>query len=181
MEKSLNEIRVEYICVNYQSDITYPGQKAFDCGNHVINRYVRSSLKSNVANGNCVAKALIDAETGELLGVCSFTGYSLAKSRLSGVLSGSMPSDLSVIRLVMLGVSVKHQKKGYGHILMREFLEHAIKVHQVMPIKGIFLDADPDAVAFYILLGFVELGTPASNGTTPMFLKIQDLLAAIPY
>ncbi|CEE94916.1 GNAT family N-acetyltransferase [Xenorhabdus nematophila] len=90
-----------------------------------------------------------------------------------------MPSDLSVVRLVMLGVSVKHQKKEYGHILMREFLEHAIKVHHVMPIKGIFLDADPDAVAFYIFLGFVELGMPASNGTTPMFLKIQDLLAAV--
>ncbi|WP_275362473.1 hypothetical protein [Xenorhabdus bovienii] len=46
-----------------------------------------------------------------------------------------MPSDLSVVRLVMLGVSVKHQKKEYGHILMREFLDHAIKVHHVMPIN----------------------------------------------
>ncbi|WP_244590643.1 GNAT family N-acetyltransferase [Xenorhabdus mauleonii] len=98
---------------------------------------------------------------------------------MSGVLTDSMPSDLFVVRLVMLGVSVKHQKQGYGHILMREFLEHVIKVHHVMPIKGIFLDADPDAVAFYTLLGFVELGIPAPNGTTPMFLKIQDLLAAI--
>ncbi|SFU88919.1 hypothetical protein [Xenorhabdus koppenhoeferi] len=88
-----------------------------------------------------------------------------------------MESSLSVVRLVMLGVSVKHQKKEYGHIFMREFLEHAIKVHHVMPIKGIFLDADP--VAFYTLLGFVELGMPVSNGTTPMFLKIQDLLAAV--
>ncbi|MDX7991767.1 N-acetyltransferase [Xenorhabdus littoralis] len=179
MEKPLNEIRVEYICVNYQSDMTYPGQKNFDCGNNVINRYVRSSLKNNVANENCVVKALVDAKTGELLGVCSFTGYLLAKSRLSGVLNGSMPSDLSVVRLVMLGVSVKHQKKEYGHILMREFLVHAIKVHHVMPIEGIFLDADPDAVEFYTLLGFVELGMPASNGATPMFLKIQDLLAAV--
>ncbi|WP_275367948.1 hypothetical protein [Xenorhabdus bovienii] len=46
-----------------------------------------------------------------------------------------MPSDLSVVSLVMLGVSVKHQKKEYGHILMREFLDHAIKVHHVMPIN----------------------------------------------
>ncbi|MBD2809722.1 N-acetyltransferase [Xenorhabdus sp. Vera] len=159
--------------------MTYPRQKNFDCGNHVINRYVRSSLKSNVTNGNYVAKVLIDTQTDELLGVCSFTGYSLAKSRLSEVLSGSMPSDLSVVRLVMLGVSVKHQKKEYGHILMREFLVHVIKVHYVMPIEGIFLDADPDAVEFYTLLGFVELGIPASNGTTLLFLKIQDLLAAV--
>ncbi|CEE94917.1 conserved hypothetical protein [Xenorhabdus nematophila str. Anatoliense] len=65
--------------------MTYPRQKNFDCGNHVINRYVRNSLKNNVATGNYVAKVLIDSQTDELLGVCSFTGYSLAKSRLSGV------------------------------------------------------------------------------------------------
>ena len=30
---------------NYQSDITYPGQKQFDCGNPVIDKFVRASLK----------------------------------------------------------------------------------------------------------------------------------------
>ena len=30
---------------NYQSDITYPGQKQFDCGNPVIDKFVRASQR----------------------------------------------------------------------------------------------------------------------------------------
>lgn len=62
---------------NYQSDITYPGQKQFDCGNPVIDKFVRTSLKKSVRNSDCAAKALIDRQSGELIGICTFTAYSL--------------------------------------------------------------------------------------------------------
>lgn len=62
---------------NYQSDITYPGQKQFDCGNTVIDKFVRASLKKSVRNSDCAAKALIDRQSGELIGICTFTAYSL--------------------------------------------------------------------------------------------------------
>ncbi|MCW0134846.1 hypothetical protein OIU89_11365 [Escherichia coli] len=62
---------------NYQSDITYPGQKQFDCGNPVIDKFVRASLKKSVRNSDCAAKALIDRQSGELIGICTFTAYSL--------------------------------------------------------------------------------------------------------
>ena len=70
---------------NYQSDITYPGQKQFDCGNPVIDKFVRASLKKSVRNSDCAAKALIDRQSGELIGICTFTAYSLEKQRVSGV------------------------------------------------------------------------------------------------
>ena len=60
---------------NYQSDITYPGQKQFDCGNPVIDKFVRASLKKSVRNSDCAAKALIDRQSGELIGICTFTAY----------------------------------------------------------------------------------------------------------
>lgn len=88
---------------NYQSDITYPGQKQFDCGNPVIDKFVRASLKKSVRNSDCAAKALIDRQSGELIGICTFTAYSLEKQRVSGVLQGSQPSEIGVVRLVMLG------------------------------------------------------------------------------
>ncbi|STH72288.1 acetyltransferase [Escherichia coli] len=56
---------------NYQSDITYPGQKQFDCGNPVIDKFVRASLKKSVRNSDCAAKALIDRQSGELIGICT--------------------------------------------------------------------------------------------------------------
>lgn len=163
----------------YQSDITYPGVKNFDCGNVVINSFVRNSLKKSVKDGNCAAKALVDDVSGELIGVCSFSAFSLAKGRLEGVITGSLPNDVGVVRLNMLGVATKEQKKGYGQILMSEFFYQVKVIHQALPIKGVYLDADPKAVNFYTLLGFVELNEPPNAfGAIPMFLAIQHILAA---
>lgn len=163
----------------YQADITYPGNKNFDCGNAVINSYVRNSLKKSVKDGYCAAKALIDSTTGELLGVCTFSGYSLDKAKLAGVVTGSMPNDISVVRLIMLGVATNEQNKGYGQDLLFEFFEQVKIIHESLPIKGVYLDADPAAINFYARLGFVELNEPPNAyGAVPMFLAIQHILAA---
>lgn len=119
---------------NYQSDITYPGQKQFDCGNPVIDKFVRASLKKSVRNSDCAAKALIDRQSGELIGICTFTAYSLEKQRVSGVLQGSQPSEIGVVRLVMLGVARKYQKRGFGQDLLCDFFEHVKIIHQALPI-----------------------------------------------
>ncbi|POP42977.1 N-acetyltransferase [Superficieibacter electus] len=163
----------------YQWDITYPGNKHFDCGNAVINSFVRNSLKKNVKDGNCAAKVLVDSCSGELVGVCTFTGYSLSRERLPNVIAGSMPSDISVVRLVMLGISRRQQKQGYGLDLLCEFFAHVKTIHQVLPVKGIYLDADPAAINFYARLGFVQLNEPPNTfAAVPMFLAIQHILAA---
>ena len=122
---------------NYQSDITYPGQKQFDCGNPVIDKFVRASLKRSVRNSDCAAKALIDRQSGELIGICTFTAYSLEKQRVSGVLQGSQPSEIGVVRLVMLGVARKYQKRGFGQDLLCDFFEHVKIIHQ--ELKGFIL------------------------------------------
>jgi len=181
MESNQNDLskEVEVMVCSYQADITYPGQKKFDCGNDVINKFARDSLKKSVRDGNCAAKALIDKKTGELLGFCTFSAYSLVKQKLESVVSGSMPGEVGVVRLVMLGVATKEQKKGYGQDLLLEFFEHVKVIHDALPVKGVYLDADPDAVDFYIRLGFVELKEPPNAfGAKPMFLAIQHILAA---
>ncbi|MEX6336621.1 GNAT family N-acetyltransferase [Providencia hangzhouensis] len=159
--------------------MNYPGQKKFDCGNKVVNSYVRGSLKQNVRDGNCAAKVLIDSNTGELIAACSFSGYTLEKSRLAGVIQGSLPNGLAVVRLVMLGVATNHQNKGYGQDLLLEFFEHVKLIHEALPVKGVYLDADPKALNFYARLGFVQLNEPPNTfGAIPMFLAIQHILAA---
>lgn len=178
MEHRQNDESEVMVCA-YESDITYPGNKHFDCGNAVINNYVRNSLKKNVKDGNCAAKALIDTVSGELLGVCTFAAFSLEKERLAGVVTGSLPSELGVVRLIMLGVVTKEQKKGYGQDLMCEFLEQVKVIHEALPIKGVYLDADPLALNFYARLGFVQLNeAPNAHGAVPMFLAIQHIIAA---
>ncbi|EAO2685811.1 GNAT family N-acetyltransferase [Salmonella enterica] len=178
MENTENAVSNGVMVCAYQSDMTYPGVKHFDCGNTVINSFVRNSLKKSVKDGNCAAKALIDEKTGKLIGVCSFTAYSLDRSKLAGTIGGPLPHDVGVVRLNMLGVATKEQKKGYGQDLLCEFFEHVKLIHQALPVKGVYLDAAPDAVNFYARLGFVELKEPPNAfGAVPMFLAIQHILA----
>ncbi|MFJ5320396.1 GNAT family N-acetyltransferase [Pectobacterium carotovorum] len=179
MENPQNEVNNGLMVCSYQSDITYPGVKHFDCGNAVINSFVRNSLKKSVKDGNCAAKILIDKKTGELVGFCSFSAYSLEKGKLATTIGGSLPNDVGVIRLNMLGVATKEQNKGRGQDLLCEFFEHVKLIHQALPIKGVYLDADPKAINFYARLGFVELKEPPNSfGAVPMFLAIQHILAA---
>lgn len=163
----------------YHSEISYPGHKHFDCGNSVINSYVRNSLKKSVKEGNCAAKVLIDTQSSELLGVCTFTAFSLEKNKFSGILAGSLPADVGVVRLIMLGIATKQQKKGYGQDLLAAFFEQVKTIHTALPIRGVYLDADPAAISFYARLGFEQLNEPPNAfGAVPMFLAIQQILAA---
>lgn len=98
---------IVFFC-NYQFDITYFGQKQFDCGNFVIDKFVRALLKKSVRNSDCAAKALIDRQSGELIGICTFTAYLLEKQRVFGVFQGLQLLEIGVVRLVMLGVARKY-------------------------------------------------------------------------
>ena len=57
----------------------------------------------------------------------------------------------------MLGVARKYQKRGFGQDLLCDFFEHVKIIHRALPIKGVYLDADPAAINFYTRLGFVQL------------------------
>ena len=103
---------------NYQSDITYPGQKQFDCGNPVIDKFVRASLKKSVRNSDCAAKALIDRQSGELIGICTFTAYSLENNAFLASFRVSQPSEIGFVRLVSVGGAWKYQKRGFGQDLL---------------------------------------------------------------
>lgn len=179
MENHQNAVSNDLVICDYQLDSKYSGVKHFDCGNTVINNFVRSSLKKNVKDGNCAAKVLIDKKSGELLGFCSFSGFSLNKAKLSGTFGGSLPNEVGVVRLNMLGVATKEQKKSHGKELLGVFFEHLKVINKALPIKGVYLDADPDALIFYERLGFVQLKEPPNSlGAVPMFLAIQHITAA---
>ncbi|MFW0765792.1 N-acetyltransferase [Trabulsiella odontotermitis] len=174
-----NQEESDILLCAYQADITYPGQKHFDCGNVAINHFVRNSLKKNVKEGNCAARALIDGHSGELLGCCTFTAYSLDRDRLAAALSGSLPGDVGVVRLVMLGVAQKVQRRGFGLDLLSDFFRQIKLIHQSLPLKGVYLDAAPEAINFYARLGFAPLSVqPGASDTIPLFLAIQHILAA---
>lgn len=157
------------------------GKGGFDCGHAVINRFVGSSLKQSVRSGNCTAFVLLDVEEVDasgnpyLAGVYTLSMADVVSDPLKGKGATGLPRRVPCTRLIMLGVDVQYRppvQKGLhcGSRLMKHALGRTRIACDEFGGRGMYLDADPGAVNFYLGLGFVTLEAPDLGKPTPMFL-----------
>ena len=164
----------------YDPGLTYLGQKQFDCGNPVINAFVRGSLKPQVKKNLSVAYVLTDAEqSGQLVGFYTLAQYAVSVALLSSLQIGSLPRSIPCSRLVMLGVDVRYQKRHFGSKLMKHALAIIDEVAKKIGSFGVYLDADATALHFYEALGFRLLTGNLSPQPSPMFLARSAMVARI--
>lgn len=158
----------------------YHFPKNFDCGVDVINSYFRNGLKRSLRSENVSGMAAI-SPAGEVAGFCTLALCSLDRQRVADVIAqANLLPQVAVIRLVMLGVDRSHQGQGVGRQLLRKLFLQAVRIHSEIPIKGIYLDAAPNAVGFYRALGFNLIEEQRdSQDSTPMFLPIRAVLRAL--
>lgn len=69
--------------------------------------------------------------------------------------------------------------RGICQEILRHTFIQAVKVHREVPIKGLYLDAAPNAVSYYGSLGFQALSEPDVRGGTPMLISIEPILRAM--
>lgn len=157
----------------------YQFPRGFDCGVDVINSYFRKGLRRSLRSENVSGIAAVSASS-EVIGICTLTLCSLDRQHVADLIApANLLPQVAVVRLVMLGVDRAHQGRGVGRQLLRKFFLQTIRVHSEIPIKGIYLDAPPDAVRFYQRLGFNPMEAPNDYCSTPMFLPIRALLRAM--
>jgi GNAT superfamily N-acetyltransferase len=160
----------------YDPAQTYIGQKQFDCGHTAINAFVRNSLKPQVKKNLSVAYVLTDAEHADLfVGFYTIAQHMIDVSALSALQLGSLPHKIPCSRLVMLGVDTRYKGQQLGSKLMRHALLLTQKVSTQIGGFGLYLDADPLAMAFYQKLGFVLLEGDKAPRPSPMFLGLSGM------
>ncbi|MBA3773113.1 MAG: GNAT family N-acetyltransferase [Ramlibacter sp.] len=150
----------------------------FDCGHAVINKFVAGSLKQSVRAGNCTAFVLLDLdkldENGNsfLVGFYTLAMADIVSDPLKGKGATGLPRRVPCVRLVMLGVDKDYRGRGLlcGSRLMKHALGRALRACDELGGRGMYLDADPGAVDFYLGLGFQPLEERDPNKSTPMFL-----------
>lgn len=159
-------------------DVTFP--KTFNCGDSVLDKYVTSgNLKRAVKSENLHATGLFD-ESQNLIGFMTVGFATLDKARVKVAAKANQPPQLSVAKIIMIAVDQRHQGRGLGTDLMLEAFTKAVAVHNMIPLKGIYLDAAPGKEKFYSeIFGFTALDGPGPAGSTPMYIPIQDVMAAL--
>lgn len=153
--------------------------KDFDCGLVMMDEYYKSNLKRALKSENIRGIGAINL-TGEVVGFGTLTLGHIDKTPAKAVIKKSnLPSQLSVVRMVMFGVDRRYQGLGIGQEILRHTFIQAVKVHREVPIKGLYLDAAPNAVSYYESLGFQALDGADAKGGTPMLISIEPVLQAI--
>jgi ribosomal protein S18 acetylase RimI-like enzyme len=157
----------------YNPEQTYTGQKKFDCGNDIINRYVRDGLKKQVRQNLCAAYVLLDDQAEHrLVGLYTLAQHNINLGMLGQLDLGSMPRIIPCTRLVMLGVDVAYQGQNQGKRLMIEALVMTKTMANHIGSYGMYLDGEASAVAFYQKMGFVLLEGNLAPQPSPMFLPL---------
>ena len=159
----------------YDPEITYFEQKKFDCEHAVINKFVSSSLKQQVKKNTSVAYVLTDQFANDrFIGFFTLVMSCIDNAALAPFAS-SLPRQVPCVRLVMLGVDKAYKGKNLGLGLLKHALIKTRESALTLGCRGLYLDADPGAVAFYTKYGFIALEKPTSAGdSTPMFLFLES-------
>jgi GNAT superfamily N-acetyltransferase len=160
----------------YDPALVYAEQKQFDCGHAVINSFVHNSLKPQVKKSLSVAYVLTDvANDGRFVGFYTIAQHMIDVSALSAMQLGSLPRKIPCSRLGMLGVDERYKGQRLGSMLMKHALRLTQSVAKQIGGFGMYLDADPLAVAFYEQLGFKLLVGDKGPESSPMFLPLSAI------
>lgn len=160
----------------YNSELSYKGQKQFDCNNKIINKFVRDSLKSQVKKSLSVAYVLTDtAHDNHFVGFYTINHHMIDMSLLTTLELGSLPSKIPCTRLVMLGVDKSYRGQQLGSRLMKHALQLTVASSKQIGCFGMYLDAEPSAMAFYQALGFKLLESDKTPNSFPMFLPLSAI------
>ena len=162
----------------FNPEATYFEQKKFDCEHAVINKFVSSSLKQQVKKNTSVAYVLTDAAANDrFVGFFTLVMSCIDSPALApfAPFASSLPRQVPCVRLVMLGVDKAYKGKNLGLRLLKHALTKTKESAATLGCRGLYLDADAGAVAFYTKYGFIALEKPAyAGGSTPMFLFLES-------
>ena len=169
-----------FILEGYDPTKTYFQQKKFDCGNDVINRFVASGLKKHVRDNLSKCFVLLDQNNSDkFVGFYTLTSFAIDAPLLESMSRGRLPNKVPCTRMVMPGVDKAYQKRNLGLKLLVNAIDRTISASQHIGILGLYLDADPPAVDFYLAHGFVALKDRHDTKSTPMFLHIETAKTAL--
>lgn len=154
----------------------YTDYKKFNCGNSVVDRFVQSSFRNQVKQVFSIGYTLLDtSQNDRFAGFFTIANHSITMNRLTSLNLGSLPRIIPCVRLIMLGVNKSDSRAGLGKQLINFAFDLTKASSKSIACFGMYLDADPQALPFYIKLGFIILEGNNNPHPSPMFIPLSSI------
>ena len=125
----------------------------FDCGEEVLNLWLRQRALQNEAAG--ASRTFILTEGKQVIGYYTLTAGSVAHAAATGKSRRNMPDPLPVAILGRLAVARTHQRDGLGRELLRDAVLRVIGAAETLGIRAMLIHALSErARTFYERFGF---------------------------
>lgn len=149
----------------------------FDCGVAELNAFLKSTARQHGDKGISRTFVLTDQDNPAILGFFTLTLCEVAAPKLPAAYAKKYPQHgLPAVRLARLAVSLKHQGKRYGELLLTEAIDRTALIAGQAGVIGLFVDAKGDSArAFYERYGFVTL----PDHQLHLFLPIETIRALV--
>lgn len=152
----------------------------FDSGVTALNDFLRKTARQHREKGLSNTFVLLDEETPtDILGFFTLSFLEVNAASLPPDHARRLPKTarLPAAKLARLAVDLRHQKKGYGAILLADAIKRvAATAKESGGVVGFFVDAKDDtAKLFYLHYGFI----PLLDNPLALFLPIKTLQAGI--
>ncbi len=138
----------------------YHKKSGFDCGNAVLNNYLRRFASQDFKRNLSVCYVLT-TENNEVIGYYTLSALSLPYESLPEKLRRKLPAgyrDFPVTLLGRLAVDKKYHGKGFGAMLLMDALKISYIQSQKIASLAVVVDPiDRQAVEFYGKYGFIQL------------------------
>ncbi|MBT1167275.1 GNAT family N-acetyltransferase [Bifidobacterium simiarum] len=126
----------------------------FQCGVGLVDAWLRDHARKAEKQRTAVVYASF-AANGELAGFYTLNAYGVERDRAGGWLKRNSPDPVPVLLLGMLGVDIRFQTRHLGGMLLRDAVERALGVSDIVGARALMVEpANDKAGGFYGRYGF---------------------------
>jgi GNAT superfamily N-acetyltransferase len=140
----------------------------FDCGNDVLNEWLRTRALHNQREGGSRTWAVLEGRR-----VVAFYASSTAvlmRGHATKRAARNQPDPLPAVLLGRLAVDVKHQGRGLASALLKHFILKSLEVAELTGVRLLLVHAKNDtARRFYLRYGFGP--SPVDDMTLMLLVK----------
>jgi predicted N-acetyltransferase YhbS len=148
----------------------------FDCGNAVMNDWLRKRAGANQESGATRTFVVCDDEN-KVLGYYALAVGSCERDYAPSNLSRGMPDPIPMVILARLAIDRSCQRLGLGRHLIADAVMRTLHIAEQAGVRGLLVSAiDDAAAAYYQRLGFI----PAKQSEAVLMLRLsaaKDVIA----